>query len=252
MSSSSGHRFETVSFQSIERCEYCCGILYGVCRQAVRCRDKQCNYLCHPKCRQHLPANCPININQRVQLKGVDFARGIGTLMQGNLKVPKAGGVKKGWQDHYVFLSNARLYVCPIVDARPSLVPIAQIVDIRDPHFSVSSVSESDVIHASKRDLPCIIKMIVSKLKQPPVRQKLLFCAKDEKDKNAWINVLRDLNERLVKQQQQQQQQQQQIGADPSRYFYTENSQNKVTYFSVWKDRFKNSCLDFIMKKCIF
>ncbi len=82
-----GHKFEVVSFQSIERCEYCCGILYGITRQAVRCKDKNCNYLCHPKCRQYLPSNCPININQRVQLKGVDFTRGIGTLMQGNLKV---------------------------------------------------------------------------------------------------------------------------------------------------------------------
>jgi serine/threonine-protein kinase MRCK len=192
-----GHKFEVVSFQTIERCEYCCGILYGICRQAVRCKGKNCNYLCHPKCRQYLPANCPININQRVQLKGVDFTRGIGTLMQGNLKVPKIGGVKKGWQDHYVFLSNARLYVCPIVDNKPSLIP-SQIIDIRDPQFSVSSVNESDVIHASKRDIPCILKMIVSKLKTPAVRQKLLFCAKDEKEKHNWINVLKDLNERLI------------------------------------------------------
>lgn len=82
-----GHKFEVVTFTNIERCEYCCAILYGMCRQAVRCKEKSCNYLCHPKCRQFLPANCPININQRVQLKGVDFTRGIGTLMQGTLKV---------------------------------------------------------------------------------------------------------------------------------------------------------------------
>ena len=196
-SAGNGHRFEVVSFQTIERCEYCCGILYGICRQAVNCKEKNCNYLCHPKCRQFLPSNCPININQRVQLKGVDFTRGIGTLMQGHLKVPKQGGVKKGWQDHYVFLSNARLFVCPIVDNKPSLIP-SLIVDIRDPQFSVSSVQDSDVIHASKRDIPCIFKMIVSKLKNPQSKHKLLFCAKDEKDKNNWINVLKDLNERLI------------------------------------------------------
>ena len=192
-----GHKFEVISFSTIERCEYCCGILYGICRQAVRCEAKGCRYLCHPKCRQYLPANCPININQRVQLKGVDFTRGIGTLMQGSLKVPKLGGVKKGWIDHYVFLSNARLFVCPIVDNKPSLIP-AQIVDIKDPQFLVSKVSESDVIHANKRDIKCIMKMIVSKLKNPAVKQQLLFCAKDEKDRDSWINVLKDLNERLV------------------------------------------------------
>ena len=192
------HKFEVVSFQTIERCEYCCGILYGVCRQAVRCKDKQCGYLCHPKCRSHLPANCPININQRQLLKGVNFAQGMGTIMQGHLRVPKPGGVKKGWQDHYVFLSNARLFVHPMVEAaRPSLAP-ALIVDIRDPQFVVDAVTETDVIHASKRDLPCIFKMIVSKLKAPHAKHKLLFCAKDEKDRNNWINVLKDLNERLL------------------------------------------------------
>lgn len=191
------HKFEVVSFQVIERCEYCCGILYGICRQAVKCKDKNCQYLCHLKCRQFLPTNCPININQRQLLKGVNFAQGMGTIMQGHLKVPKAGGVKKGWQDHYVFLSNARLFVCPIADSKPSLIP-SLIVDIKDPQFLVSSVNETDVIHASKRDIPCIFKMIVSKLKSPQSKHKLLFCAKDEKDRNNWINVLKDLNERLI------------------------------------------------------
>lgn len=132
-----------------------------------------------------------------MQLKGVDFTKGIGTLMQGTLKVPKVGGVKKGWQEHFVFLSNARLFVCPIVDSKPSLVPV-QVVDIRDPQFTVCSVTEADVIHASKKDIPCIMKMVVPKLKNSSLKQKLLlFCAKDEKDKNNWINVLRDLNDRL-------------------------------------------------------
>lgn len=40
--------------------------------------------------------------------------------------------------------------------------------------------------------------MVVPKLKNSSLKQKLLlFCAKDEKDKNNWINVLRDLNDRL-------------------------------------------------------
>lgn len=191
------HKFEVVTFNIIERCEFCCGILYGICRQAVKCKDKHCQYLCHPKCRQLLPTNCPININQRQLLKGVNFAQGMGTIMQGNLKVPKQGGVKKGWQDHYVFLSNARLFVFPQVDSKPSLIP-SLIVDIKDPHFLVSSVNETDVIHASKRDIPCIFKMIVSKLKSPQAKQKLLFCATNEKDRNNWIMMLKDLNERLI------------------------------------------------------
>lgn len=190
------HRFEVVTFNTMERCEYCCGILYGVCRQAVRCKEKNCNYLCHSKCRANLPENCPININQRVQLKGVDFNRGIGTLMQGSLKIPKLGTVKKGWQDHYVVLSNARLFICPIVDSKSGLIPV-QIIDIRDPQFDVGPVNDYDVIHANKRDIPCIFRIFASKLKSPDLRQQILFCAKDENDKNNWITMLRDLNQRL-------------------------------------------------------
>ena len=40
--------------------------------------------------------------------------------------------------------------------------------------------------------------MIVSKLKNPSIKQQLLFCAKDSKDRDSWINVLKDLNERLI------------------------------------------------------
>lgn len=193
----SEHKFEVISFQTIERCEYCCAIMYGLTRQGIRCNKKGCGFKCHPKCRQNLPSNCPLSINQRVKLKGVDFTRGIGTLMQGHLKIPKAGGVKKGWIEHHVFLSDARLFVCPLVDQKPSLNPVL-IIDIRDPLFSVNTVSESDVIHANKRDLPCIFITSVSKLKSPSCRQKFLFCAKDEKDRSYWISVLKELNERLV------------------------------------------------------
>jgi serine/threonine-protein kinase MRCK len=197
----SSHKFEVVSFNHIEKCELCGGILYGISRQAIKCKDKQCAYLCHPKCRQYLPPNCPININQRFQLKAVDFMKGMGTLIQGHLKVPKLGGVKKGWQDNYVFLSNGRLFIYPIMEnsqQKTSLIP-SQIIDIRNPDFSVSSVTESDVIHANKRDIPCILKMIVTKLKHSNLKEKLLFCAKDENEKINWINVLKDLNERLKK-----------------------------------------------------
>lgn len=193
----SEHKFETISFNTIERCEYCCAIMYGLTRQAIRCNKKECGFKCHPKCRQNLPYNCPLSINQRLKLKGIDFTRGIGTLMEGHLKIPKAGGVKKGWIEHHVFLSDARLFVCPLTDQKPTLNPVL-IVDIRDPLFSVNTVSESDVIHANKRDLPCIFIVSVSKLKAPPCRQKFLFCAKDEKDRSHWITVLKELNERLV------------------------------------------------------
>lgn len=193
------HRFEVISFHTMERCMMCSGVLYGICRQAVRCKNKTCSYLCHTKCRLSIPENCPLNINQHLRLKNVDYKSVSGTLMQGTLRIPKPGGVKKGWIEHYVFISNARLFICPIIDSSKAAgaIPV-QIVDIRDTQFNVSNVNESDVIHANKRDLQCIFKVIVTKLKHPDVRQQILFCAKDVKDKDNWIQILKDLNARLI------------------------------------------------------
>lgn len=49
--------------------------------------------------------------------------------------------------------------ISPDRNALPS-VHVSLLLDMRDEDFSVSSVRDSDVIHATKKDIPCIFRVI--------------------------------------------------------------------------------------------
>nr|XP_032525641.1 codanin-1 [Danaus plexippus plexippus] len=74
--------------------------------------------------------------------------------------VPKPGGVKKGWMRQFVVVCDFKLFLYDISQDRNAVpsVCVSQVLDMRDPEFSVTSVKDSDVIHASKRDIPCIFR----------------------------------------------------------------------------------------------
>lgn len=80
------------------------------------------------------------------------------------------GGVKKGWVRQFVVVCDFKLFlydISPDRNAIPS-VYVSQVLDMRDEEFSVSSVRDSDVIHATKKDIPCIFRVSVKK--------KILLC----------------------------------------------------------------------------
>lgn len=92
---------------------------------------------------------------------GIDPTRGIGTAYEGYVKVPKPGGVKKGWLRQFVVVCDFKLFLYDISaerNAQPS-VAVSQVLDMRDEQFEVSSVRDSDVIHANKKDIPCIFRV---------------------------------------------------------------------------------------------
>lgn len=97
---------------------------------------------------------------------GIDPTRGIGTAYEGYVKVPKMGGVKKGWVRQFVVVCDFKLFLYDISPDRNALpsVYVSQVLDMRDEEFSVSSVRDSDVIHATKKDIPCIFRVKCQRL----------------------------------------------------------------------------------------
>lgn len=75
--------------------------------------------------------------------------------------MPKMGGVKKGWVRQFVVVCDFKLFLYDISPDRNALpsVYVSQVLDMRDEEFSVSSVRDSDVIHATKKDIPCIFRV---------------------------------------------------------------------------------------------
>ena len=69
---------------------------------------------------------------------------------------------------------------------------------MRDPEFEVSSVRESDVIHANKKDVNCIFRVTTSLMDPPGVRHQCLMLADTESEKTKWVVALNELH-RYVK-----------------------------------------------------
>jgi len=176
---SKSHQFIVRSFSSPLKCSHCTSLMVGLTRQGVVC--EVCGFACHITCKEKVPPLCPLPTDQSKLNEscrqpnelnsfdffaakrplGIDPTRGIGTAYEGYVKVPKPGGVKKGWLRQFVVVCDFKLFLYDISaerNAQPS-VAVSQVLDMRDEQFEVSSVRDSDVIHANKKDIPCIFRV---------------------------------------------------------------------------------------------
>ncbi|XP_063804556.1 serine/threonine-protein kinase MRCK beta isoform X2 [Pseudophryne corroboree] len=194
------HQLAIKSFTSPTQCSHCTSLMVGIVRQGYAC--EVCPFACHVSCKDSSPQVCPIPAEQSKRPLGVDVQRGIGTAYKGYVRIPKPTGVKKGWQRAYAVVCDCKLFLYDVPEGKstqPGAIA-SQVVDLRDEEFSVSSVLASDVIHATRKDIPCIFRVTASLLGAPSkTTTSLLILAENETEKRKWVGILEGLQAILQK-----------------------------------------------------
>lgn len=193
------HQFFVKTFTTPTKCHQCTSVMVGLIRQGCSC--EVCGFSCHITCVNKAPTTCPVPPEQTKGPLGIDPQKGIGTAYEGHVRIPKPAGVKKGWQRALAVVCDFKLFLYDIAEGKasqPSVV-VSQVIDMRDEEFSVSSVLASDVIHASRKDIPCIFRVTTSQLSAPNNKCSILMLADSENEKSKWVGVLSELQKILKK-----------------------------------------------------
>uniref|UniRef100_A0A8C7LCD5 non-specific serine/threonine protein kinase n=1 Tax=Oncorhynchus kisutch TaxID=8019 RepID=A0A8C7LCD5_ONCKI len=189
------HQFVVKSFSAPTKCNQCTSLMVGLIRQGCTC--EVCNFSCHVTCADKAPAVCPVPHDQTKGPLGIDPQRGIGTAYEGHVRVPKPTGVKKGWQRAVAVVCDFKLFLYELGEGKattPSVV-VSQVIDMRDEEFSVSSVLASDVIHASRKDIPFFRFLRFLTIHKPSI----LILADTDHERNKWVGLLNELQRILKK-----------------------------------------------------
>uniref|UniRef100_A0A672R0I3 Serine/threonine-protein kinase MRCK alpha n=1 Tax=Sinocyclocheilus grahami TaxID=75366 RepID=A0A672R0I3_SINGR len=195
-----GQDFSVKTFTVPTKCAQCTSLMVGLIRQGCTC--EACNFSCHVTCADKAPSVCPVAPDQTKGKLGIDTQRGIGTAYEGHLRIPKPTGVKRGWQRVWAVVCDFKLFLYELGEgkgAQPG-VTVNQVIDMRDEEFSASSVLESDVIHANKKDIPCIFRVTASQLSASSSQKTcILILADNEQERTKWVCALNELHRILRK-----------------------------------------------------
>nr|XP_057906930.1 serine/threonine-protein kinase MRCK beta isoform X2 [Doryrhamphus excisus] len=193
------HQLSIKTFSSPTQCTHCTSLMVGLMRQGYAC--EVCSFICHVTCKDHAPLVCPIPAEHAKRPQGVDVLRGIGTAYKGYVRIPKPSGVKKGWQRAFAVVSDCKLFLYDVPEGKSTQpgVVASLVLDLRDEEFSVSSVLASDVIHATRKDIPCIFRVTSSQLSSLLCSVSLLVLAESETEKRKWVRILEGVQSILTK-----------------------------------------------------
>uniref|UniRef100_A0A8C9VQZ7 non-specific serine/threonine protein kinase n=1 Tax=Scleropages formosus TaxID=113540 RepID=A0A8C9VQZ7_SCLFO len=194
------HQFTVKTFSVLTKCNQCTSLMVGLIRQGCIC--EVCHFSCHVTCADKVPAVCPIPPEQTKGPLSIDPHKGIGTVYEGHVRVPKPAGVKKGWQRALAVVCDFKLFLYDLPEGKAPQagVVVSQVIDMRDEDFSVTSVLASDVIHASQKDIPCIFKVTASQLSTSSRHKcSVLILADSEQDRTKWVGLLNEMHRLLRK-----------------------------------------------------
>ncbi|KAM9354610.1 serine/threonine-protein kinase MRCK beta isoform 2-T2 [Pholidichthys leucotaenia] len=200
------HQLSIKTFSSPTQCTHCTSLMVGLIRQGYAC--EVCSFICHVSCKDHAPLVCPIPAEQAKRPQGIDVQRGIGTAYKGYVRIPKPSGVKKGWQRAFAVVSDCKLFLYDVPEGKSTQPGVAAslVLDLRDEDLSVCSVLPPDVIHATRKDIPCIFRVTSLQLIPQFSSVSLLVLAESEAEKKKWVRILESLkgilNKNLLKSQQ--------------------------------------------------
>nr|XP_058949041.1 serine/threonine-protein kinase MRCK alpha-like isoform X2 [Pocillopora verrucosa] len=192
------HKFSVRTFTTPTKCSQCTSLMIGLVRQGSIC--EVCQYACHVSCTDQAPPVCPIPPSQMNRRPlGIDPEKGIGTAYEGIVKIPKPGGIKKGWFRQFAVICDFKLFLFDVTGDKPPQISqsATQVIDMRDEEFSVSGVLASDVIHASKKDIMCIFRITASQMNPPGESLTQLILTESENDRVKWVNALQQLHKAL-------------------------------------------------------
>lgn len=219
------HMFVVRTFIKPLKCNLCTSLMTGLIRQGLVCES--CGFACHVSCAKLLVSTaCPYDDKKPI---GLDPHRGIGTAYSGYVRVPHPGGVRKGWLRALVVVCDFKLFLYDDNSERSGSgsssvslvgsssgredststnsnfgVSASRIVDLRDENFSVTSVLENDVIHASRKDISRIFRLSSTMIgdESSPHNQRNIFyqlmLVDKESEKLKWIDALHELH-KIVK-----------------------------------------------------
>ncbi|VDP67262.1 unnamed protein product, partial [Echinostoma caproni] len=210
--STSAHKFTLTTFTDPTKCHACTSLMLGLRWQGVRCQD--CGFQCHQRCRQTAPNVCPAppetllgtsldggcglgtvleGVVQMPKVGGIKrgwtrhylflsdmrlFIYDITTDPNGQAGESNLNGSISSVSQTTSLFPWSRLHS---PNGSMSHVPSVflsnspnRIVDMRSPGFSVSRVSDTDVIHAKRNDIPKILKVVLDS-RLPSASLFLLF-----------------------------------------------------------------------------